>query len=105
MPDKMQVTTAYLEQLAVEQDEAAAEISNAVAAANGLAYKLVWDHGLISAVFWGAMFGTEREREAACNNMSAVCSDMAANLRTGAAAYTSTDTQSSKNLGQQILPG
>ncbi|WAC93239.1 type VII secretion target [Mycobacterium sp. Aquia_213] len=105
MPDKMQVTTAYLEKLAVEQDEAAAEINNAMSAANGLAYKLVWDHGLISAVFWGAMFGTESEREAACNNMIAVSTDMAANLRTSAAAYTSTDAQSSKNLGRQILPG
>lgn len=105
MPDKMQVTTTYLERLAVEQDEAGVEIDKAMAAADGLAYKLVFDHGLISSLFWGVMFGVEKQREAACNNMSAVSTELAANLRTSAAAYTTSDIQSSENLGQQIVPG
>ncbi|ULP40946.1 type VII secretion target [Mycobacterium lentiflavum] len=106
MPDNsLQVTSAYLEQLAVEQEEAAAEINSAMAETDGLAYKLIWDHGFISAVFWGAMFITEKEREAACTNMVAVSNEMAANLRAARTAYTGTDTQSSEDLSQQMMPG
>lgn len=105
MTNSFDVETAYLEQLAVEQEEAAVEIGNAMTTTNGLAYKLVWDHGLISTVFWGAMFVTEKEREAACSNMTNVCTDLAGKLRTSATTYTGTDTQTSENLDQQILPG
>ncbi|CDO89669.1 hypothetical protein AWC29_23055 [Mycobacterium triplex] len=105
MANKFEVKTAYLEQLALEQEEAAVEIDSAMATTDGLAYKLVWDHGLISAAFWGVMFNTESEREAACTNMASVCADLAGKLRASATAYTSTDTQTSDNLDQQMLPG
>lgn len=51
------------------------------------------------------MFNTESEREAPCTNMAGVCTDLAGKLRASATAYTSTDTQTSDNLDQQILPG
>jgi hypothetical protein len=105
MPNKFEVKTAYLEQLAVEQEEAAVEIGNAMELTNGLAKKLVWDHGLISAGFWGVMFGTENERETACTNMAAVCTDLAAKLRASVTSYTSADEQTSGNLGQQMVQG
>ncbi|SOX55067.1 ESX-1 secretion-associated protein EspC [Mycobacterium ahvazicum] len=105
MTDNLQVEPAALEAAAVEQDESAVAIGNAMATANGLAQKLIWDHGLISAAFWGVMFVTEREREAACTNMISVCEDLAQKLRDSATAYGSTDTQTGANLKRQVLPG
>jgi hypothetical protein len=105
MVDKLQLETAYLEKLAVEQGEAAAEIANAKAKTSGLAYKLMWDHGMISAPFWTPFFKLEDERATACDNMVSVCDDLAAKLTDAAAAYTGTDAQTGKNLGNQMLPG
>lgn len=111
MAQNMQVEVAYLNQLADEQNEAAAKIQSAKDEISGaglltsLAYSLVWDHGLISAPFWTPMFGTEEARETACNNMMSVCTDLEAKLRASADAYTSTDAQTGENLDQQMLPG
>jgi hypothetical protein len=105
MVDKLQVETAYLEKLAVEQGEASAEIANAKAETSGLAYKLIWDHGLISAPFWTPFFKLEAERATACDNMVSVCDDLAAKLNDAAIALTATDAETGENLGNQMLRG
>ncbi len=105
MSDNLYVQSEYLEKLAVEQEEAAAEIESAKAETDGLAYKLIWDHGLASGSLWMEMFNTERERAVSCDNMTKMCTDLAARLRNSVTAYRSTDEQTGENLDQQMLPG
>ncbi|CQD17316.1 ESX-1 secretion-associated protein EspC [Mycobacterium lentiflavum] len=105
MTESLNVTPSYLQELASEQDEAAAKINEASQVVDGTAKKLWFDHGPVCFNSVNAMMSAEQERLNACSHMIAVSNDLAAKLRTGATEFESTNEQSAANLGQQMLPG
>lgn len=103
MSGDLGITPEHLEELAIEQDQSATAISDAMEAVNGKAYLLLWDHGLISFPSAFTMISVERFRESACTNMIAVCNDQSEKLRASAKAYGDVDTQAGANLNRQML--
>ncbi|MBY0441963.1 MAG: ESX-1 secretion-associated protein [Mycobacteriaceae bacterium] len=98
----VEITTEHLNQLADKQDQAAAGSGEAAMTASDMKTNLWVSHGVASGPSNDAFTKAERARRHAGIALQNASAALAEKLRTAAAAYTSTDQQTSDNINKQL---
>ena len=110
--ENLETDLKYIEQLATRQDEAADNIADGISDLAGMTKHVKtaqgssgiwWDHGV--ACFPGIMElrGALETRETAAQNVQAISTQLAENLREAVRAYNETDQDTEDNLDNQMV--
>jgi hypothetical protein len=102
--ENLEVTPDFLRQLAQKQDSAAATISEATAAAAGLAGKVKLSHGVVCAGAWPGITSAESERQRAITALAQVSRQLAQRLLIGLDDYMTTEDKSGAVMDKQVQP-
>ncbi|OBA73411.1 hypothetical protein A5641_19390 [Mycobacterium sp. 1554424.7] len=99
----LDVTPAYLEELAQRQDQASAQAESATKAVSDVKTALWVSHGVASGWSNTAFTRAVAARAAAGQKLQQSSTTLAVNLRDAKTAYENTDAQAHDNLDQQAL--
>lgn len=92
MSGDLRVTTAHLRELSAKQGQAAADLTSAAAAVEGVDSAVRWTHGPISWSTAAAVEAAQQARRTAGAGMANVCAQLGERLTSAADRYDSTDT-------------
>ena len=100
---ELDLTPAYLEELARKHDTAATDLEKAAESTAGIGKEVWLTHGVICGPANAAIAQAEASRSVASEGMKAVSNDLAEKLRAARYAYERTDEQAGANIDKQAL--
>lgn len=98
MSGDLRVTTAHLRELSAKQGQAAAVLTSATAAVDGVDSAVRWTHGPISWSTAAAIEAAQHARRVAGTGMANVSQDLGEKLTSAAGRYDNTDTSAGEAL-------
>ncbi|KWX23459.1 hypothetical protein AFM11_14330 [Mycolicibacterium wolinskyi] len=98
MSGDLRVTTAHLRELSAKQGEAAAVLTSATAAVDGVDSAVRWTHGPISWSTAAAVEAAQNARRIAGTGMANVSQDLGEKLTSAAGRYDNTDMTTAEAL-------
>ncbi|TFV59105.1 ESX-1 secretion-associated protein [Mycobacterium sp. PS03-16] len=101
---ELRVSTEHVHELASRQGQAAARLTGASSATDGVSGSMWLSHGVVCALSNAAVAAAESARKAACAGMAVVSTDLHEKLGVAAHRYDETDRVSSGTLAERIQP-